>query len=169
MKFPGFFGRRSSAFVLLSFAPLAFGQMTDVLTYHNDNTRAGQTLHVEVLTPANVNQSHFGLLRTLAVDGLVDAEPLYAAGVVIPGVGMRNVLIVATEHDSVYAFNADGTNIYWHASMLGSGESTSDPVNGCNQVPTEIGITATPVIDRDDFRGRHEQEKFDLFPARSCP
>jgi hypothetical protein len=122
--------------------------MTDVLTYHNDNSRTGQTLHEEVLAPANVTESHFGLLRTLAVDGLVDAEPLYAAGVVIPGVGMRNVLIVATEHDSVYAFNADGTNIYWHVSMLGSGETTSEAVNGCSQVSPEIGVTATPVIDR---------------------
>ena len=55
--------------------------MTDVLTYHNDNTRAGQTLHEEILTPSNVKTNHFGLLRTLSVDGLVDAEPLYAAGV----------------------------------------------------------------------------------------
>ena len=121
--------------------------MTDVLTYHNDNSRTGQTLREEVLAPANVNTNHFGLLRALAVDGKVDAEPLYAAGVVIPGVGWRNVLIVATEHDSVYAFNADGTNLYWQVSMLAAGEETSDTRN-CSQVTPEIGITATPVIDR---------------------
>ncbi|HWD21228.1 MAG TPA: pyrrolo-quinoline quinone [Verrucomicrobiae bacterium] len=129
------------------FAFVARGQMTDVLTYHNDNARTGQALHEEILTPANVNTGHFGLLRTLAVDGKVDAEPLYAAGVPIPGVGLRNILLVVTEHDSVYAFNADGTNIYWKVSMLGSGETTSD-TRGCSQVSPEIGITATPVIDR---------------------
>ena len=150
MKTQGFFGRRSIVCVLLCFAATLYGQMTDVLTYHNDNTRDGQTLHEEVLTPANVTSTHFGLLRTLTVDGLVDAEPLYAAGVVIPGVGMRNILFVVTEHDSVYAFNADGTNIYWQVSMLGTNELTSNPVDGCTQVPTEIGITSTPVIDRQD-------------------
>ena len=77
----------------------------------------------------------------------MDAEPLYAAGVVIPGAGQHNVLIVATEHDSVYAFNADGTNLYWKVSMLASGEEPSDP-RSCDQVTPEIGITATPVIDR---------------------
>jgi hypothetical protein len=132
---------------LLAFGPLLRGQMTDVLTYHNDNSRTGQAPHEEVLTPANVVTNHFGLLRTLAVDGNVDAEPLYAAGVVIPGAGQHNVLIVATEHDSVYAFNADGTNLYWKVSMLASGEEPSDP-RSCDQVTPEIGITATPVIDR---------------------
>ncbi len=122
--------------------------MTDVLTYHNDNGRTGQALHEEVLAPANVVTNHFGLLRNLTVDGNVDAEPLYAAGVTIPGVGERNVLIVATEHDSVYAFNADGTNLYWHVSMLLSNETTSGEVDSCSQVAPEIGITATPVIDR---------------------
>jgi hypothetical protein len=131
----------------LGLGAAANGQMTDVLTYHNDNSRTGQQLHEEILTPANVNTNHFGLLHTLPVDGKVDAEPLYAAGVPIPGAGLHNVLIVATEHDSVYAFNADGMNIYWHVSMLASGETTSDD-RGCSQVTPEIGITATPVIDR---------------------
>ena len=124
-----------------------YGQMTDVLTYHNDNSRTGQQLHEEVLSTSNVNTSHFGLLRVLTVDGKVDAEPLYAAGVKIPGAGLRNALFVATEHDSVYAFNADGTNVFWHVSMLEAGETTSDD-RGCSQVTPEIGITATPVIDR---------------------
>ncbi len=121
--------------------------MTDVLTYHNDNARTGQALHEEVLTPANVNTNHFGKLWILPVDGKVDAQPLYAAGVSIPGQGEHNVLIVATEHDSVYAFDADATNLLWQVSMLGSGETPSDD-HGCSQVTPEIGVTATPVIDR---------------------
>ena len=77
----------------------------------------------------------------------MDAQPLYAAGVAIPGTGTRNVLFVATEHDSVYAFDADSTNLFWHVSMLGTNEVPSDN-RGCNQVTPEIGVTATPVIDR---------------------
>ena len=122
-------------------------QMTDVLTYHNDNARTGQALHEEILTPANVKTNHFGKLWVLNVDGKVDAQTLYAAGVMIPGKGERNVLFVATEHDSVYAFDADSTNKFWQVSMLGSGEVTSD-ARGCDQVTPEIGVTATPAIDR---------------------
>jgi hypothetical protein len=122
-------------------------QMTDVLTYHNDSARTGQALNEQILTPANVNTNHFGLLWVLPVDGNVDAQPLYAAGVSIPGKGEHNVLVVATEHDSVYGFDADSTNIFWHVSMLEAGETTSDD-RDCSQVEPEIGVTATPVIDR---------------------
>jgi hypothetical protein len=132
---------------LLIAAPAARAQMTDVLTYHNDNARTGQALHEEILAPANVNTNHFGKLWVLAADGKVDAQPLYAAGILIPGKGVHNVLVVATEHDSVYAFDADATNMLWSVSLLGSGESPSDN-RGCSQVTPEIGITATPVIDR---------------------
>ena len=134
-----------AAFLCAPFWSLA--QMTDVLTYHNDNARTGQTLHEEILTLANVNTNHFGKLWVLPVDGKVDAEPLYAAGVSIPGKGSRNVLFVVTEHDSAYAFDADSTNLFWKASMSGTGETPSDN-RGCFQVTPEIGITATPVIDR---------------------
>ncbi len=145
----------STRFAVVAVLSLAFGfqiassraQMTDVLTYHNDNARTGQALHEEVLRPANVNTNHFGKLWVLPTDGLVDAQPLYAAGVLIPGKGMHNVLVVATEHDSVYAFDADCTNILWQVSLLGGGETTSDD-HGCGQVTPEIGITDTPVIDR---------------------
>jgi hypothetical protein len=125
----------------------AGAQMTDVLTCHNDNARTGQALHEEILTPANVNTTHFGKLWVLPADGKVDGQPLYAAGVPIPGQGPRNVLFVVTEHDSVYAYNADGTNLFWKVSMLLAGEKTSDTRN-CSQVEPEIGITSTPVIDR---------------------
>jgi hypothetical protein len=121
--------------------------MTDVLTWHNDNARTGQALHEEILTPANVRAARFGKLWVLPVDGKVDAQPLYAAGVPIPGVGVQNVLFVATEHGSVYAFDADSTNLFWQVSLLGPGETPSD-ARGCDQVTPEIGITATPVIDR---------------------
>lgn len=132
---------------LLFGAQLGLAQMTDVLTYHNDNGRTGQTLHEAILTVANVNSTHFGKLRVLPTDGKVDAQPLYAAGVAIPGKGLHNVLFVATEHDTVYAFDADGTTTFWTVSLLGTGETTSDN-RGCDQVTPEIGITATPVIDR---------------------
>src|SRR5690349_11259342 len=121
--------------------------MTDVLTYHNDNGRTGQTLHEAILTVANVNSTHFGKLRVLPTDGKVDAQPLYAAGVSIPGRGLHNLLFVATEHDTVYAFDADGTDIFWQVSMLTNNEVPSDSRN-CDQVVPEIGITATPAIDR---------------------
>jgi hypothetical protein len=135
-------------FVVLALMTRRAGaQMTDVLTFHNDNGRTGQQLHEEILSPANVTNTHFGLLRVYPTDGRVDAQPLYAAGVTVPGQGEHNLLFVATEHDSVYAFNADGTNVYWKVSLLGGGETTSDD-RGCTQVTPEIGITATPVIDR---------------------
>ena len=125
----------------------ACAQMTDVLTYHNDNMRTGQTLHEEILTPANVNTNHFGKLWTLPTDGKVDAQPLYAAGIPISGKGLRNVLYVVTENDSVYAYDADSTNLFWKVSMLASNEVASDD-RSCGQVAPMIGITSTPVIDR---------------------
>ena len=79
----------------------------DVLTYHNDNARSGVDSSETILTPGNVNVSTFGKLGFDAVDGKVDAQPLYVAGVSIPGKGTHNVLYVATENDSVYAFDAD--------------------------------------------------------------
>jgi hypothetical protein len=133
-------------FLLLCCLP-SHAQMTDVLTYHNDNARTGQALNEQILSLTNVTKNHFGLLWVLPTVGLVDAQPLYAAGVSIPGRGLRNVLFVATEHDNVYAFDADSTNLFWQVSMLGSNETTSDD-HGCSQVTPEIGITATPVIDR---------------------
>lgn len=129
----------------------------DVVTYHYDNLRTGQNLNETILTPANVNSAKFGKLGAFTVDGLVDAQPLYLSAVAIPGVGTKNVLYVATEHDSVYAFDADSVNgntssFLWKVSVLGSGETSSDN-RGCGQVSPEIGVTSTPVIDRT--RGQH--------------
>src|SRR5205807_2806425 len=117
------------------------------LTYHNDNLRTGQNLSESILTPANVKSATFGKLRNLVVDGKVDAQPLYISGLTIPGSGTHNVVFVVTEHDSVYAFDADTGATYWHVSMLKTGETPSDS-RGCGQVSPEIGITGTPVIDR---------------------
>jgi len=123
----------------------------DVITYHYDNSRSGQNLSETALTPANVNSTKFGKLGEFVVDGKVDAQPLYLSQVTIGG-QKKNVLYVATEHGSVYAFDADSINgtastVLWKTSTLGSGETTSDD-RGCGQVTPEIGITATPVIDR---------------------
>jgi outer membrane protein assembly factor BamB len=72
---------------------------------------------------------------------------LYLSGIAIPGKGMHNVLIVATEHDSLCAFDADTGAQLWHTSLLPTGETPSDD-RGCSQVTPENGITSTPVIDR---------------------
>src|SRR5271157_5678090 len=145
-----FFSPTISNLLLLSLLwltaiPLAKSQ--DVLTYHNDIARTGQNLSETTLTVGNVNSATFGKLFTLAADGKVDAQPLYASSVTIPGNGTHNLLIVATEHDSVYAFDADTGASIWQVSLLKSGETTSDP-RGCTQVTPEIGVTSTPVIDR---------------------
>ncbi|HUN76040.1 MAG TPA: hypothetical protein VMU40_16095 [Steroidobacteraceae bacterium] len=116
-------------------------------TYKNDLARTGQNLTETILTPANVNSTSFGLLHLLSVDGNVDAQPLYLSHLQIAGVA-HNVLFIATEADSVYAFDAQTGATLWKVSLLGSGESTSGEVYGCTQVVPEIGVTSTPVIDR---------------------
>jgi hypothetical protein len=120
--------------------------MTDVLTYHNDTMRTGQYLTETALTPAQVNSSTFGLVRQLAADGHVDAAPLVASNVTI-NTASHNVVYVATENDSVYAYDADTGTLLQKVSLLGSGETASDN-RGCNDDSPGIGITATPVIDR---------------------
>ena len=120
---------------------------TDVLTYKNDLNRSGQNLTESTLTPATVVSSTFGLRRVLPVDGKVDAQPLYVSRLSVAGAA-HNVVVAATEHDSVYAFDADTGAVLWKVSLLESGETLSD-THGCGQVTPEIGITSTPVIDRD--------------------
>ena len=119
----------------------------DVVTYHNDTARTGQNLSETFLNAATVSVSTFGKTGFFPVDGKVDAQPLYLSGVTIAGQGSHNVLYVATEHDSVYALDADTGALLWRVSALGAGETTSDG-RGCSQVVPEIGITSTPVIDR---------------------
>jgi hypothetical protein len=119
---------------------------TDVLTYKYDLSRSGQNSSESTLTPTNVIPSSFGLLRNLPVDGKVDAQPLYVSRLSVSG-SQHNVVFAATEHDSVYAFDADTGSVLWQTTLLGAGETLSDP-HGCSQVTPEIGVTSTPVIDR---------------------
>jgi hypothetical protein len=120
----------------------------NVTTYHNDNARTGQNLLETTLTPANVNSSQFGKLFSVATDGAVYAQPLYLSNVTIGG-GAHNVAYLATEHDSVYAIDADSGRIYWQRSLIPAGGSTVSSANdiGCGDIAVEVGITGTPVID----------------------
>jgi outer membrane protein assembly factor BamB len=118
----------------------------DVLTYHNNNARLGLNNLETILTPSNVNSTTFGKLFTLPADGRVDAQPLYISALNIAGV-VHNVVIVATEHGTVYAYDADtGANL-WQITTLKAGETTSDH-RSCADLTPEIGITSTPVILR---------------------
>jgi len=124
---------------------------TGTFLYRNDNFRTGQNLAESILTPSTVNPSQFGLQFSDAIDGAAYAQPLYVPNVTIPNQGVSNVVYVATENDSVYAFNADQPGApLWQTSFV-------DPANGITPVPSSdlgctdlvpiIGITATPVID----------------------
>ena len=122
-------------------------------TYHNDNNITGLNPKESVLTPANVNATQFGKLFTRALDGYVFAQPLYVPNVNIAGKGTFNVVYVATEHDSVYAYDADGgvSSALWHRSFIDSSSGittvpASDIFNNYDEGP-EVGITSTPVID----------------------
>ncbi len=139
-------GKATSNAATLSVSSVAGGSMLDVVTYHNDIARTGQNLNETVLNIANVNSATFGKVRSLPVDGKVDAQPLYLGQLVIGG-ATHNVVYITTEHGSVYAFDADAGTQLWKVSTLGAGETPSD-ARGCDQVTPEIGITATPVIDR---------------------
>ena len=121
-------------------------------TSQYDNARTGANLSETLLNTRNVNVKQFGKLFTLPVDGDVYAQPLYVAGLEIPGKGVHNVLFVATEHDSVYAFDAaNHPNIPLWTRRLADETKRVVPVPvealGCPFISPEIGITATPVID----------------------
>lgn len=144
-------GKLSYFFVLLTAIPLA--AQVSVFTYQYDSSRAGANTAESGLTPTNVNATQFGKLFSYPVDGYVYTQPLYLPNVNIAGRGSHNVVYVATEHDSVYAFDADGPGgassaPLWHVTFLNAG-ITSVPAadTGCDQIVPEIGITGTPVID----------------------
>jgi uncharacterized repeat protein (TIGR03806 family) len=125
-----------------------------VLTFHYDNTRQGANTNETLLTPANVNTNTFGLLFSYAVDGFVYTEPLYVPNVSIPGQGVHNVVYVATENNTVYAFDADNNGgLLWQTNLgtaaLSNNHEFGDRYNGGNytDITPEVGITGTPVID----------------------
>lgn len=131
--------------------PLIAGAQVNVLTYHNDNSRLGANLNETQLTPGNVNAANFGKLFSYTVDGYVFAQPLYVSALNIPGQGTHNVVFVATEHNSVYAFDADsdgGTNggLLWQVN-LGPSAQTPNSSLQFRAIQPEVGITGTPVID----------------------
>lgn len=137
--------------LLLTLASLFAAAQSSVLTYHDDTSRSG-LINETLLTPSNVNSKQFGKLFSYSVDGFVVAEPLYVPNVSIPGSGTHNVVYVVTQHDSVFAFDADtlGTGVpLWQVSLIPPG-STTVPylVQGCKSTGfKEIGIMGTPVID----------------------
>ncbi|MDP9338292.1 MAG: chitobiase/beta-hexosaminidase C-terminal domain-containing protein [Acidobacteriota bacterium] len=156
--------RTAAAVSVLLFCVVGAQGQTNVVTQHNDIGRTGQNRNETVLTPANVNSSSFGKLFSYAIDGRAYAQPLYVPGITMgsgtPQAGTRHhVVFIATEHDSVYAFDADnngGTNAspLWKVSLL---DSAHGATSGATTVPygdvsssdivPEIGITGTPVID----------------------
>ncbi|HYY73009.1 MAG TPA: IPT/TIG domain-containing protein [Candidatus Bathyarchaeia archaeon] len=132
-------------------ATVAVTDLAGVYTHHNDNARTGQNLQEYALTAANVNSTTFGKLFSCPVDGFLFAAPLYVSHLTIGG-QTRNVLFVATSHDSVYAFDADSSSCVqlWTVSFLSTGVTTvptADVNDSSKDMFPEIGITSTPVID----------------------
>ena len=126
-----------------------------VWTYHNDNYRTGRNTSEVILNLTNVNPASFARLFTNTVDGMVYAQPLYVPDVAIPGQGTRNLLLIATEHNTVYAFDADlpvtAGGLLWKTN-LGTSAVTPNSDFGNRHGPygdlvPEVGITGTPVID----------------------
>jgi Chitobiase/beta-hexosaminidase C-terminal domain/Legume lectin domain/Fn3 associated len=137
----------------------------NVTTHHNDIARTGANTSEKILTPANVSASTFGKLFYYVVDGYVYAQPLYVAGVTMGAAGTsqpgtrHNVVFVATEHDSVYAFDADSNlnangKPLWHITLLDAAHGAAAGATpelssdfGYTDIVPEVGITSTPVID----------------------
>ena len=152
------FGVTNSLPASLTVLPQPNPSALNVLTYHNDNTRCGENTNEVLLTLANVNVSSFGRLITYPTDGLIIAQPLYVSGLAIPGQGTHNVVFVATEYNSVYAFDADGDTsinggLLWQTN-LGIAVSSYNNEFGNRgtgsyypDIDPAVGITGTPVID----------------------
>ena len=130
-------------------ATIGVSDLAGVFTYHNDLSRDGVNSQEYALTTANVATATFGKLFSCATDGAMYAQPLWVANLPMQG-GAHNVILAATTHDTVYAFDADASSCvkYWSVSLLGIGEtyvSSSDV--GTGDIQPDIGIIGTPVID----------------------
>jgi len=137
---------------LVASALVATAGFAQVTTSQYDNLRTGATLNEKILTPQNVNAKQFGKLGSFKVDGAVYAQPLFIPAVEIPGKGKHDVIFLATEHDSVYAFDATrpGDRPLWQVSLLDKARGSvpvSEDDAQCPFIRPEIGITSTPVID----------------------
>ncbi len=137
--------------IVLSFASPMQSQVS-VLTQHNDVARTGQNLGETFLTPGNVNATQFGKLFFQRVDGSIVGQPLYVPNVQLANGTVHNVVYVATQHDSVYAFDADNSQGSNATALWSVGFGRSVPENsdnyGCGTPNyTEVGIMGTPVID----------------------
>jgi hypothetical protein len=151
--------RRTLTLALILLSTFTFAQMpttsVNVLTRSNDNQHTGQNLQETILTPTNVNPGTFGKLFSYPVDGQVYAEPLYVQGLTMAQGGVHNVVFVATEYDSIYAFDADSASLnptpLWHTNFLNPSAGVT-PVpcaqgSGICQLFPLVGITSTPVIN----------------------
>ncbi len=133
-------------------ASIAVTDLGGVFTYHNDISRTGANTQEFALNTTTVTTATFGKLYSCNVDAAVYAQPLWVANLTVNGT-KHNVVYVATEHDSVYAFDADNpacTNVWGSAkSLVASGEAWVNSLNdtGCGDLAPDIGITGTPVID----------------------
>ena len=143
---------RSGSLLPILLVWLALPCVAQLTTAQYGNARSGANANETVLTPQNVNAQQFGKVFSFKVDGDVYAQPLYLPQLEIPGKGKHNVLFVATEHDSVYAFDADNdpATPLWQVSFLSPGSGIS-PLAArevqCPFIRPEVGITPTPVID----------------------
>jgi hypothetical protein len=147
----------ASLIVNPSVRDLANIEVTDfagTFTWRNDNSRSGQNQKELALAPINFDSSTFGKLFSCPLDGYAYAQPLYVANLAIPGDRPRNVVFVATEKDSVFAFDADANPCVplWKTSLIPVGEEAVPTPTPNEEIPSKdivpfIGITGTPVID----------------------
>lgn len=128
--------------------PLALSGQVNILTANGSNDRANANLNEAKLTPGNVAPGSFGKLGSFPVDGQVYSQPLYMSGIAIPGKGTHNILFVCTQHDTVFAYDADSAaapQLLWQVNLGTSVPSTT--FGDFGDVAPEIGILSTPVID----------------------
>jgi Putative Ig domain len=142
--------------------PVGVTDLAGVYTYHNDLARDGANIKEFALTPATVSTATFGKLFSCTVDGAVYAQPLWVAHLTI-GAASHNVVYVATQHDSLYAFDADASPCVqlWKVSLIDAAHGAAVPENSVpsgvvgflvgdgtgSDIAPEVGVTSTPVID----------------------